>query len=223
MREALDRKKLRTVYDRVAKRYNFQHSFLTARSDQRGRELVVRWAVSPGSRVLDAGAGTGSTSLLAAQRTGPSGKVVLYDMSDGMLSVAKKRFETAGLEDRIQIRTGDISSLPFEDGSFDVALSTYSMCPLFDPAQGALELYRVVRPGGFVGIAHSAEPQAAWVRWLADGVENLVWHFPWISLGCRSVAVLPALEGAGAKIMFYRRIGVPLWPFVAFVVEKPGG
>lgn len=221
MREALDRDRLKAVYDRVAGRYNFQHSFFTARSDQRGRELVVRHAVSAGCRVLDAGAGTGSTALLAAEKTGPSGAVVLYDMSDGMLAVARRRLDRAGFGDRVEIQTGDIGSLPFEDGSFDVALSTYSICPLYDPARGALELYRVVRPGGLVGIAHSVEPRLPWVRWLADKVENVVWHFPWISLGCRSVSVLPALRGAGARIVFQRRIGLPLWPFVVFVVEKP--
>lgn len=221
MREALDRDKLRGVYDSVARRYNFQHSFFTARSDQRGRELVVRHAVSAGCKVLDAGAGTGSTTLLAAERTGPSGTVVLYDMSDGMLEVARGRLERAGFADRIEIRTGDIGSLPFDDGSFDAALSTYSMCPLYDPAQGALELYRVVKPGGLVGIAHSTDPRLAWVRWLADRVEDVVWHFPWISLGCRSVSVLPALQGAGGRVVFQRQIGVPLWPFTVFVVEKP--
>ena len=221
MRQALDRDRLRGVYDRVARRYNFQHSFLTARSDQRGRELVVRQTVSAGSRVLDAGAGTGSTALLAAERTGPSGEVVLYDMSDGMLAVARRRLEDAGMGDRIEIQAGDISSLPFDDGGFDVALSTYSMCPLFAPEQGALELYRVVRPGGLVGIAHSAEPRSGWVRWLADRVEDVVWRFPWISLGCRSVSVLPALEEAGARVVFQKQIGVPLWPFAVFVVEKP--
>ena len=81
-------------------------------------------------------------------------------------------------------------------------------------------MYRVVKPGGKVGIAHSVEPRNPVVKWLADATESIAWKFPGLSMGCRSVSVLPALEQAGAKISFKRNIGVPLWPFLVFVVEK---
>lgn len=68
MREALDKVKPTSVYNRVAGHYDFQHSFFTAKSDQRGRELLVDRAVTTGNRVLDCGAGTGTTGLLAAQK-----------------------------------------------------------------------------------------------------------------------------------------------------------
>jgi demethylmenaquinone methyltransferase/2-methoxy-6-polyprenyl-1,4-benzoquinol methylase len=221
LREALKKNKLRTIYDRVAGRYDFQHSFLTARSDQRGRQLVVARAVKQGERVLDAGAGTGSTGLLAAQKTGPSGKVVLFDLSEGMLKVARKRATNAGVAKWIEFETGDLTSLPFADNSFDVALSTYSICPLYDPEKGAMEMFRVIRPGGLIGIAHSTDPERGWLKWLAQKVEDIVWHFPGISLGCRSVSVLPTLEKAGGKLIFKRQIGIPLWPFLVIVIEKP--
>lgn len=220
MREALDRRRLQAVYDRVAGRYDVQHGLLTARSDQRGRLMVVEQAVRSGDRVLDCGAGTGSTSLLAARRAGPAGSVTLFDMSEGMLTVARDRLAAAGLAARVDLQTGDMLSLPFDDDTFDAVLSTYSMCPLYDPARGALELYRVVRPGGRIGVAHSSDPEGRVARWLADRVESLVWHFPAISLGCRSVSVLPALEHAGGRLVYTKQIGVPLWPFLVLVVEK---
>ena len=40
-------------------------------------------------------------------------------------------------------------------------------------------------------------------------------------MGCRAVSVLPALLRAGAKPLFERRLGVPLYPFLVFVVAKP--
>jgi len=221
MRDALDKEKLKAVYDGVARRYDFQHSFLTARSDQRGRTILVEKAVGPGDKVLDCGAGTGSTALLAARKIGTSGKVVLLDMSDGMLTVARERVAEAGLNDCVEFKTGDMLELPFEDGNFDVVLSTYSTCPLHDPGMGAMELYRVVRPGGRIGVAHSTDPETPLRKWLAEKVDSIVWLIPSISLGCRPVSVLPTLEQAGCKIIFKRRIGIPLWPFLVFVVEKP--
>ena len=221
MREALGKEKLKAVYDRVARRYDRQHSFLTARSDQRGRTILVDKAVSPGDKVLDCGGGTGSTALLAARKIGKSGEVVLLDMSKGMLAVARDKVAQAGLIDGVEFKIGDILDLPYEDSSFDAALSTYSMCPLHDPAKGAMELYRVVRPGGRIGVAHSADPETPLAKWLADKVESAVWLIPSISLGCRPVSVLPTLEQIGCRTVFKKHIGMPLWPFLVFVVEKP--
>jgi len=221
MREALEIGKLKEVYNRVAKRYDRQHGLLTAGSDQRGRQLLAGHAVRPGDSILDCGAGTGSTALLALDKAGPSGHATLFDLSNGMLDVAKERLAQAGMAERAEFITGDMTQLPFGDNRFDTVLSTYSMCPLYDPVAGARELYRVTKPGGRIGIAHSTDPQNPAVKWLADRVEEIAWHLPSLSLGCRSVTVLPTLDELGCKTIFKKHIGFPLWPFLVFVVEKP--
>lgn len=221
LRPGLPHSRLVRIYDRVAARYDVQHGLLTARSDQRGRRLVVARAVRHGDTILDCGTGTGSTALLAARRAGARGSVILLDPSRGMLDVARRRAAEAGLAKRMAFQVGDMLHLPFRDATFDTVLSTYSLCPVYDPARGALELLRVVKPGGCIGIAHSTVPRGALMRWLADRVEGLVWRFPAVSLGCRAVTVLPTLQRAGALVRFDAHIGIPLWPFAVFVLEKP--
>ena len=132
---------------------------------------------------------------------------MLLDASERMLEVAA---EKAHLKQRIRFCTGDMLDLPFADATFDLVLSTYSTCPLYDPAQGALEMYRVLKPEGRLGVAHSATPRNRSVRLLANVIESAVWRIPRISLGCRPVTVLPALEKAGASVIFRRTLRIPL-------------
>jgi ubiquinone/menaquinone biosynthesis C-methylase UbiE len=80
VRIGLGIEELKSVYARIAGRYNFQHALLTAYSDRRGRNLLVESAVQPGNRVLDCGSGTGATGILAAKKVGREGKVVLFDL-----------------------------------------------------------------------------------------------------------------------------------------------
>lgn len=221
MREALDRHFLRGVYDRLARRYDAQHALITAGADGRGRRMLVGTAVRSGDCVLDAGGGTGSTALLAARAVGSSGRVVMLDQSEGMLAVARRRVTAAGLGGRVACHVGDINRPPFAAATFDVVLSTYSMCPLTDPAVGAETLYTLVRPGGVFGAAHSSEPKGRLMRWVADRVEGVAWRIPALSMGCRAVSVLPHLVALGARVELERHIGVPLWPFDVFVVRKP--
>lgn len=221
MREGLALGKLKTVYGKLARRYDRQHALITAGTDQKGRELLVASAVEEGDRVLDCGAGTGTTGILATRRVGPNGHVTMCDLSSEMLEEARQKVTRERLGQRVTFQVGDMMQLPFADGQFDVVLSTYSLCPLYDPARGAMELMRVTRPGGRIGIAHSIEPPNAIVRWLGRRIESLAWRFPSLSMGCRPVHVLPALERAGCKLTFQERIGFPLWPFVVFVVIKP--
>jgi len=221
VRKALSTEKLKSIYGHIAKRYDFQHALITARTDQRGRKILVENAVNKGNEVLDCGSGTGTTGILAAEKVGKNGKVTFFDLSEDMLSVAREKVIRKNLTESVTFQKGDMVHLPFDNNCFDVVLSTYSLCPVYEPVKGALELYRVTKPGGKIGIAHSTEPKNEIVKHLADWVEDIAWHLPWLSMGCRSVDVLAALKNAGGKVLLTRYIGVPLWPFLVFIIEKP--
>ena len=103
--------------------------------------------IPAGTTVLDLGCGAGLDSLIAAERTGPEGRVFAVDFSPAML--ARVRAATADL-DQTEVIEGSGEDLPLDSASIDRALIT----GLFNlnPAREQLfaELARVVRPGGAV-------------------------------------------------------------------------
>jgi ubiquinone/menaquinone biosynthesis C-methylase UbiE len=106
MRKALSTGELKGIYARIAKRYDVQHSLITARADQRGRRLLVENSVGQDDEVLDCGAGTGTTGIMAAKKAGPNGKVTMFDLSDAMLAVARERSSKKGYKRESNFKWG---------------------------------------------------------------------------------------------------------------------
>jgi ubiquinone/menaquinone biosynthesis C-methylase UbiE len=103
----------------------------------------------PGAKVLDVACGNGNTALAAARRFG---EVVGLDYVASLLEEGKERARAEGL--RIDFREGDAEDLPFQDGSFDVVLSTLGAMFAPDQERVAGELLRVLKPGGKIGMAN---------------------------------------------------------------------
>lgn len=100
-------------------------------------------------RVLDVAAGNGNASLAAARR---GADVTATDYVGALLERAGERAAADRLSIRLQ--EADAEALPFEDGSFDVVLSTFGV--MFTPNQeaAAREMLRVCRTGGRIGLAN---------------------------------------------------------------------
>ena len=112
-----------------------------------GPRLVDACGIGPGMRVLDVAAGTGNAAVVAAQR---GAAVVASDLTPELLAAGRARPDAAGLD--LDWVEGDAEALPFEDGAFDVVLSSIGV--MFAPHHQAAadELVRVVRPGGTIGL-----------------------------------------------------------------------
>jgi SAM-dependent methyltransferase len=102
-----------------------------------------------GERVLDVACGSGNATLAAARRFCPA---VGVDYVPSLLDRARRRAEAEGLDATFQ--HGDAEDLPFPDESFDVALSVCGAMFAPDQEQAASELFRVLRPGGRVGMVN---------------------------------------------------------------------
>ncbi len=104
----------------------------------------------PDERVLDVASGSGNLALAAARRTW--GNVVSSDYVPALLERGRERAAAERLE--IEFVEADAQDLPFEDGSFDVAMSIYGAMFAPDQQKTADELLRVVRPGGRIGMGN---------------------------------------------------------------------
>jgi len=106
----------------------------------------------PGERVLDLGSGGGIDVLLSARRVGPTGFAYGVDMTGEMLELARANATEAGVAN-VEFRQGTIEDLPFYDASIDVVISNCVVNLSTDKAAVLAETFRVLTPGGRVGIS----------------------------------------------------------------------
>ena len=105
-----------------------------------------------GDRVLDLGSGGGIDVLLSARRVGPTGFVYGVDMTEEMLELARENTARAGTTN-VEFRQGVIEDLPLEDASIDVVISNCVINLSTDKAAVLAEMFRVLVPGGRVGVS----------------------------------------------------------------------
>jgi ubiquinone/menaquinone biosynthesis C-methylase UbiE len=108
--------------------------------------------VEPGAVVLDLGCGAGTDLLIAAQMTGPTGRVIGVDMTSAMLDRARASADAMGL-DNVAVHEALIESLPLADASVDAVISNGVIDLVPDKDAVLDEIDRVLRPGGRLQLA----------------------------------------------------------------------
>lgn len=220
MKVALKKEKVRDLYNKAAGYYNIYHNLGTLGLDEKGRNILINKTVKENDYVLDAGGGTGITAIKAGDKVGKNGKVAILDLSKNMLEQARKKIEKLGIMEKFELKVGDMFEIPYPNETFDTVLSTYSTCPLENPINAVQEMLRVLKKGGFLGIAHSTDSNHNIVKWISNKIESIIWRFPRLSLGCRNMSIVNDIGKLDVDIIDERTIGVIPFFFKILVIRK---
>jgi arsenite methyltransferase len=136
----------------VAERLYSEHELAlvpeSARSGALGLANHLRFAgIEPGARVLDIGCGAGIDTVLAAHRTGPTGRVIALDFLPEMLARTAEAAREAGLEN-VEALEAEMEEIPLADESVDIVISNGVINLSPRKARALAECARVLRPGG---------------------------------------------------------------------------
>jgi arsenite methyltransferase len=148
-------------FDEAASRH-VEATYTTRDVVEQRRRVRAELELQPGETVLDIGAGPGLLACEMAAEVGSGGSVCGIDPSDSMLAIARSRIRQPDSAP-VEFLAGDATELPFDRGSFDVAIATqvYEYVP--DMASALAEAHRVLRPGGRLLI-------------LDTDWDSIVWH-----------------------------------------------
>ena len=157
-RASLEKKptEVAAMFDGIAPQYDLVNDLVSLGQARRWRRATVRAVGAlPDDRVLDLGAGTGTSSEpLAAAGV----EVVPCDLSLGMLMEGK------GRRPDLPFIAGDATALPFADAAFDAVTISFALRNVVDADAALAEMLRVTRPGGRVVICEFSQPARAWFR-----------------------------------------------------------
>lgn len=149
-----DPHKIRSMFASIATRYDRTNTILSAGVHHLWRRKAVRWSgAKAGERVLDCATGTGELAIAFKKRVGANGHVVGTDFVPEMIQLAREKTSDVYFE------LADVTELPYEDATFDVASIAFGIRNVADPRKGIAEMTRVVRPGGRVIVLEFGQPR----------------------------------------------------------------
>ncbi len=143
---------LRGMWAAVAPGWADHAAYADARGAEVAEAMLALTKPQPGERVLELACGPGGLGLAAAKRVAPTGEVVLSDIVAQMTSIAAARASALGLTN-VTTRELDLEQIDEPDAFYDVVLCREGLMFVPEPARAALEIKRVLRPGGRFAVA----------------------------------------------------------------------
>jgi ubiquinone/menaquinone biosynthesis C-methylase UbiE len=143
----------RQKWDNVANGWQKWWNTIERGAGKLSKRLVELAEITQGSRVLDISTGIGEPAITAANLVGSLGHVLATDISPQMLSVAKQRAISLGLQNVIEFKEGDTETIDLPASTFDAALCRAGLMFLPDLNAGLSNIYKSLTEGGHFAAA----------------------------------------------------------------------
>jgi ubiquinone/menaquinone biosynthesis C-methylase UbiE len=145
-------------YDNAAPGWQKWWKTIESATEGVSKRLVELAEIKPGSKVLDIATGIGEPALTAAKQVGKTGEILAIDISPQMLSFAKQRAISLGLQDVVEFKEGDAETIDLPSSTFDAALCRWGLMFFPNPKAGLSNIYRSLVKGGHFAAAVWATP-----------------------------------------------------------------
>jgi len=190
------REQARIAYNKLSRWYDVIAGFF----EKEPRELALqKLNVAEGEKVLEIGFGTGHSILALARSVNESGRVYGIDISDSMVDITEQRIAEAGLSERVDLKRGDATQLPFETEIFNAVFMSFTL-ELFDTPEISIvlkECRRVLQKGGRICIVTLSKEKAGLITKIYEWLHNKLPRYA----DCRPIFVQRALDKAGFQII----------------------
>jgi ubiquinone/menaquinone biosynthesis C-methylase UbiE len=135
--------------------------------------LIDRAKPKTGERIVDVGCGSGATTVVLAEKVGPTGHVFGIDVSGPMLARAR---QNAPAELPIDFVLADATVYPFDPASFDLLASRFGVMFFAEPAISFTNMRRALRASGRLAFACWREPRDN--PWMMAPLQAVYKHVP---------------------------------------------
>ncbi len=154
------------MFDSIAPRYDFMNRFLSAGIDISWRKKAINiFKKDKPQQLLDVATGTADMAILAAKLLKPQ-KITGIDISEKMLGIGRQKVINEGLENNIELLSGDSETINFRDNSFDGVMVAFGVRNFENLEKGLSEILRVMKPGAQLVVLEFSKP-------VIPGVKNL--------------------------------------------------
>jgi len=148
----------RQSWDSVANNWQKWWKTIERGAEKVSRRLIELAEIKPGSMVLDIATGIGEPAVTAANWVGKNGHVLATDISPQMLSVAKQRAISLGLQNLIEFKEGDIETIDLPSSTFNAVLCRFGLMFLPDLKAGLSNIYKSLLNNGHFAVAVWSSP-----------------------------------------------------------------
>ena len=164
--EGAKKQQVSEMFDKIAGRYDFMNRFLSAGIDRSWRrKAIAQFKKDRPSYILDVATGTGDMALQAFKILRPQ-KIAGIDISEKMLEIGREKVKKEGLENRIELVSGDSETINFADNTFDAVMVAFGVRNFENLQQGLQEIRRVLKPGAQLVVLEFSKPSLPGIRQL---------------------------------------------------------